>query len=81
MEFGHSNQSLTTPTRTAIIFTSEPVFAAATSYLVDGEILSGSALAGAALIVVGMLVAELPAAWTQPGRSDRASPPDGAAAT
>lgn len=54
-------QARTTPTRTAIIFASEPVFAAAASWLVEGEVLAGPALAGAALILAGMLVAELPA--------------------
>ncbi len=52
-------QSWTTPTRAAIIFAAEPVFAALTSWLVEGEILSGPSLAGAALILAGMLTAEL----------------------
>lgn len=53
-------QALTTPARAAIIFASEPVFAAATSWAVDGEVLGGAAALGAGLILAGMLVAELP---------------------
>lgn len=52
-------QSWTTPTRAAIIFAAEPVFAAFTSWVVEGEALTAGALAGAALIVAGMLAAEL----------------------
>ncbi len=74
-------QARTTPTRTAIIFASEPVFAAAASWLLEGEILTGAALGGAALILAGMLVAEIPTArWggakpsLPPGRSPSPSP-------
>ncbi|HKY33770.1 MAG TPA: DMT family transporter [Candidatus Polarisedimenticolia bacterium] len=52
-------QSWTTPTRAAIIFAAEPVFAALTSWLAEGERLTAGALAGAGLIVAGMLSAEL----------------------
>lgn len=52
-------QQHTTPTHTALILTLEPVFAAFTSYLLQGERLSGRALAGAAFILVGILLAEL----------------------
>jgi drug/metabolite transporter (DMT)-like permease len=52
-------QQSTTPTHTAILFSLEPVFAAVTSYIVLGERLSGRALVGAGLILVGILVAEL----------------------
>lgn len=62
-------QSRTTPTRTAIIFTMEPVFAGITSFVVEREILPGTALAGGALIIAGMLAAEIP--W---GRARRTSP-------
>lgn len=55
-------QSRTTPTRAAIIFTSEPVFAGITSYLVEGERLPGAAMAGAGLILAGMIAAEIPPA-------------------
>lgn len=52
-------QAWTTPTRAAIIFAAEPVFAAVTSWVVEGEVLRGAALAGAALILTGMLTAEI----------------------
>jgi drug/metabolite transporter (DMT)-like permease len=52
-------QQYTTPTHTAILFSLEPVFAAATSYVVLQERLGRRALAGAALILVGILLAEL----------------------
>ena len=52
-------QQHTTPTRTALIFTLEPVFAWMTSFLVLGEVLSGRALAGALLILSGILIVEL----------------------
>ncbi len=52
-------QQYTTPTRTALIFTLEPVFAWATSYLVAGETLSGRGAAGALLILGGVLLVEM----------------------
>ncbi len=52
-------QAWTTPTRAAIVFTAEPVFAALTSWAVEGERLGGPALAGAGLILAGMLAAEI----------------------
>ena len=52
-------QQHTSPTRTALILALEPVFAGATSFLLLGEVLSGRALAGAALILVGILLVEL----------------------
>ncbi|MBI4462867.1 MAG: DMT family transporter [Acidobacteria bacterium] len=51
-------QQRTSPTHTAILFSLEPVFAGLTSYLVHGEQLTGRALAGAALILAGILVVE-----------------------
>lgn len=53
-------QRLTTPTRAALIYTLEPVFAAIFSVALLGERLTPMAWAGGALIVVGMVVAE---AW------------------
>jgi len=47
------------PTRTALISSMEPVFAWATSYVVAGEVLSGRGIAGAAMILAGILLAEL----------------------
>jgi drug/metabolite transporter (DMT)-like permease len=53
-------QRSTTASRAAIIFTLEPVFAAVTSYIFVGERLGWKAVAGAVLILAGILVAELP---------------------
>lgn len=55
-------QRFTSPTHTAIIFTMEPVFAAAFAWLLGGEILSLKQWAGCFLILAGMLVAELKSA-------------------
>lgn len=52
-------QKHTTPTHTAILFSLEPVFAGITSYLVLGERLGARGLLGAALILLGILLAEL----------------------
>jgi len=52
-------QRWSSPTRTALFFTLEPVFAWITSYLVAGEVLSGRAALGAALILGGVLMVEL----------------------
>jgi drug/metabolite transporter (DMT)-like permease len=52
-------QRWTSPTRTALIFALEPVFAWTTSYLIAGEVLSRRAAVGAALILGGVLTVEL----------------------
>ncbi len=52
-------QQYTPPTHAAILFSLEPVFAALTSYVVLHERLGARALAGAALILAGILLAEL----------------------
>ncbi len=52
-------QQHTTPTHTALIFSLEPVFAAITSYILLHERLGRRAGFGAALILLGILVAEL----------------------
>jgi len=52
-------QQHTTPSHTAILFSLEPVFAGVTSYLVLGERLSHRALLGAAMILGGIVLAEL----------------------
>lgn len=52
-------QARTTPTRTAVILTMEPVFAALFAWSWGGERLGPAALAGGGLIVAGMLVVEL----------------------
>jgi len=52
-------QRFTTAAKTAIIFTIEPVSAGVFGYFFAGEVLSMTQLAGAALILGGMLVAEV----------------------
>jgi drug/metabolite transporter (DMT)-like permease len=52
-------QRWSSPTRTVLIFSLEPVFAWVTSYLVAGEMLSRRGMAGAALILAGILIVEL----------------------
>jgi drug/metabolite transporter (DMT)-like permease len=61
-------QRYTSPTRTALIFMLEPVFAWLTSYLTVGEGLSGRAAAGAALILGGVAMAELKPLKPRPHR-------------
>jgi drug/metabolite transporter (DMT)-like permease len=52
-------QRYSSPTRTALIFSMEPVFAWATSYVVAGEVLSKRAAVGGALILAGILMVEV----------------------
>ncbi|MDA8234899.1 MAG: DMT family transporter [Clostridia bacterium] len=52
-------QKFTTPTRTAIIFTLEPVFAAFFAYWFLAEALTGRMIVGGVLILAGILLAEL----------------------
>ncbi len=52
-------QRHTSATHTALVFSLEPVFASITSFAVLGERLTGRGFAGAALILGGILVAEL----------------------
>ncbi len=52
-------QRVTSPTRTALIFALEPVFAWATAFLVLGEQLGGWNAMGALLILVGVVAVEL----------------------
>jgi drug/metabolite transporter (DMT)-like permease len=54
-----SVQRYTTPSHAALIFSLEPVFAALFAYLLAGEILGPVGWIGGALILCGMLVAEL----------------------
>ncbi|WP_108671188.1 DMT family transporter [Peribacillus acanthi] len=53
-------QSYTSPTRVALIFAMEPVFAAITSYLWISERFTTTTLIGCLLIFAGMILAELP---------------------
>jgi len=48
-----------TPTRFALVLATEPVFAGITGYWWGGEVLSTSALAGAVLTLIAMLMAVL----------------------
>ena len=58
---------------TALILSLEPVFAAATSFLVLGERLQGRALAGAALVLLAIVVSELfPSGGVQPSAHEGA---------
>lgn len=52
-------QQFTTPTRTALIFAMEPVFAWLTSFVIAGEILTIRAGIGGVLILAGILLVEL----------------------
>jgi drug/metabolite transporter (DMT)-like permease len=52
-------QRYSSPTRTALIFSMEPVFAWAASYLMVGEVLSKRAAVGGILILAGILIVEL----------------------
>lgn len=52
-------QRFTPSVHVALIFATEPVFAALFSWLFTGELLTGRSLAGCGLILTGMLVAEL----------------------
>lgn len=52
-------QKHTTPTRAALVFSLEPVFAWLTSYVVEHEVLTGRVLAGAACILSGILLVEI----------------------
>lgn len=61
--FAQTNfQKFTTPTRVALIFAMEPVFAAITGFIWAHDRLSFSAIIGCLLILSGMIFAELPAA-------------------
>ncbi|MBA4495765.1 DMT family transporter [Paenactinomyces guangxiensis] len=55
-------QKFTTPTRVALIFTMEPVFAALADYWWQGVTLTGRSFIGAILILCGMILAEVPLA-------------------
>jgi drug/metabolite transporter (DMT)-like permease len=52
-------QRYTTATRTALVFSMEPVFASLFAYLIAGELLSKLAMVGGILILAGMLSAEI----------------------
>jgi drug/metabolite transporter (DMT)-like permease len=58
-------QQYTTPARTALIFALEPVFAGLTSFFFFGERFTARAIAGAVLILAGILTVELKPAQRQ----------------
>ncbi|GIW50360.1 MAG: membrane protein [Anoxybacillus sp.] len=66
-------QQYTSPTRVALIFALEPVFAALTAYIWNDERLQQTALFGAALILLGMVLSELPQHIWQRKKSARLS--------
>jgi drug/metabolite transporter (DMT)-like permease len=53
-------QKYTSPTRVALIFAMEPVFAAVAAFIWNDESLGAKALLGCSLILGGMILAELP---------------------
>ena len=62
-------QQFTSSSHAAILFTLEPVFASATSYILLHERLGSRALLGAAFVLAGILIAEMlgpPAASESP---------------
>jgi drug/metabolite transporter (DMT)-like permease len=62
-------QRFTSPTRTALIFATEPIFAALFSFLLIGEVLGQRQLVGCVLILAGMVAAEV----MRDGGTDEAS--------
>ncbi len=52
-------QKETTPTRAAVIFTIEPVFAAIIAYILLTEIIGITGIIGGAIIIVGLIVSEI----------------------
>ncbi len=52
-------QKFTTPTRTGVVFSMEPVFGVFFAYLYLGEVISNRGYLGGILIVAGMLLAEV----------------------
>lgn len=58
-----SLQKYTTPTRVAVIFAMEPVFAAVTSYFIQGEVFTLPAVLGGMMIFMGMILAETPVSF------------------
>ena len=68
-------QAFLPASHTALIFTLEPVFAAATSFFVLGERLHGRALGGAGLILLAIVISELfPSGGVQPTAHEAVPP-------
>ncbi|MEO8129715.1 MAG: DMT family transporter, partial [Bryobacteraceae bacterium] len=66
-------QRYTTPTRTALIFALEPVFAWVTSFVLTSEVLSRRAASGALMILAGILLVELKPIGRRPHQNKQAS--------
>jgi drug/metabolite transporter (DMT)-like permease len=69
-------QQHTTATRTALIYSLEPVVAWLTSFWLMGEILSRRAVMGAVLILCGILIVELKRAQSTVHLSGRSVNPE-----
>ncbi len=65
-------QRFTTPAKTAIIFTMEPVSAGIVGYFWAGEALNTAQLLGAGLILSGILIAELGTYWRTKSETKKA---------
>ncbi|MBU2471552.1 MAG: DMT family transporter [Bacteroidetes bacterium] len=52
-------QKETTPTRAAVIFTIEPIFAAAIAYLLLSEMIGSFGIIGGVVIIAGLLISEI----------------------
>lgn len=64
-----SMQRFTTATRTALIFTTEPLFAALFAFLIAGEQMTAPGWLGGLLILLGMIVSEVN--WSEIFKSSR----------
>jgi drug/metabolite transporter (DMT)-like permease len=65
-------QQYTSPTRAAVIFTMEPVFAAIFAYWWGGEVLRSRGYIGAGLILVGIILSEFRAMdWGKDGKPEK----------
>ena len=58
-------QKHTDPVKTALVFTTEPVFSSVFAFVIAGETLSRQGMLGGALMILAMLVAEFGALWSQ----------------
>lgn len=67
-------QRYTNATRTALIFTLEPVFAAIFAWMWRGEVMTGGQLFGGVLIVAGILLSQLESAALGPPARPAAGP-------
>ncbi len=63
-------QRFTTPARSAVIFSVEPVIAAVLAYVIAGEHIGALGILGGGLIVAGLLVSELSDVLFRPGGTE-----------